>query len=479
MAASRTPRDVATIPQLWRSGYAQMQRGCRTAAPSKLQALLVPALFGVLLCVLLSCVSACGGRVTSGKRVIHREVPADAGVEQQSVTPTPAVSTAGQGPMTRHTERHPRLQVTGDAPLPTACEEPTGERSASACTTRAACQDDEVTVKCAKQAGGIWSCTCEAKAFSASFEVTDGDSGACDAVAAECLAENEELDFEAECTTSEELQTLSCDGIRTCHSFAETAPGIRVVRDDKTTVNCRAEPSQVTQCSCDSGVRDNKYFELEDITLEDACPLTLELCDEPIDLNVPPECSVSYQIKDDTQCQLGESCRGTVSISDKVVAVATDRPNATCAKTAEGRFNCDCSSRSRELSFSVSEDTFVSGGCEQAVGVCVSQFEPEPVGPIACEVEANSDRTTEATQDCHVDALCTREVEADCVTLLLDSRIQIRCDPDAEDWRCACEVGARSAELQVAMAEGLEPCSEAAKRCPDLIDVAIGAGTSF
>lgn len=382
--------------------------------------------------------------------------------------------------MTRHTERHPRLQVTGDARLPSDCGEPTGERSASVCSTRATCQDDEVTVKCSKQAGGIWSCTCDAKAFSASFEVSDGDSGACDRVATECLAENEELTFEAECTTSEELQTLSCKEIRSCRSFAQVAPGIRIVRDDKTTVRCSAEPSEVTECSCNqSGARDNKFFELDDITLSEACPLTLELCSEPIDLNAPAECSVSYQIKDDAQCQLGETCRATVRISDEIVAVATDSPYATCAKTEAGRYNCDCSSRTRELSFSVSEDTFASGGCEQAVDVCVSQVEPEPVGPIACEVEANSERTTDATEDCHVDALCTREVDSGGVTLLLDSRIQIRCDPDGDAWRCACEVGARSAELQVAMSEGLEPCSEVAKRCPDLIDVAIGAGASF
>ncbi len=361
---------------------------------------------------------------------------------------------------------------TGGTPGPVeGCEPVIQSSGTDFCQIEFTCENSEYLLTyCKGDGAGSLSCSCQGANRYQDYQV-EGISGlaACDLVADVCM-EGKAVSFEeeGECGVQRTTGTSYCELSETCQRKADLGDGISAVLREYKNTSCYSQTSSTAYCQCSDGATWREY-RLETGDLTNSCDALHDLCtsgEEPT-YTGELECKFERQSSGTGYCEVSEVCSRVAEIGDDLIAVHEEDRYASCSAGSGEQARCSCSSAQGSLRFDRAGSP-IPDTCLAALEPCkaLDKLEVED-GSVTCRPTSQFADTgfCNASLDCALDATFDGE------PLRVYGNVQVFCSPTDDAWSCSCSSNTSSGTLTIELDDPWEACTEAAERCPEVVDV--------
>ncbi|MFO7179250.1 MAG: hypothetical protein DIU78_011175 [Pseudomonadota bacterium] len=360
------------------------------------------------------------------------------------------------------------------------CEPVTESTGPDYCQIEHKCENGQyLFTYCRPDGTGALACNCQAPTFFQDYLV-EGTAGlaACQLIGDVC-AEGEAISFEdpPECSTqSKSTGPDYCERSDLCRRKVDLGNGVTAVLNESRGTTCFRDSPSSAFCQCSTSTAYRQY-QLQASSLVGACDTLHSICtsgEGPV-FEEEPECQIQHQSSGPDYCDVNELCTRTVEIGEGVIAIAPDSRWASCSAASGDAVRCECRGNESSLRFERA-GTPVTETCVDTLQKCQEVDTLEVEGEPECRTRSQFADVgfCNASLECAMDAT----VGGDPVRVF--GSVEVYCMPVEGGWSCTCSSSGSSSSLAIDISDPWDACSEATRRCPEVVDVqpsSDGAGT--
>ncbi|MBN1605603.1 MAG: hypothetical protein JW940_03180 [Polyangiaceae bacterium] len=348
----------------------------------------------------------------------------------------------------------------------------------SYCQLNLVCDNDYVSTYCSADYQGGWYCDCYSSKQYLNYSVKGADAAeACAAVSQLCSAEDPLALMGPETCVADDPSPQSYDCQLQCKRTAELRGGVSVALSTSTYAYC-FEQNGRQRCECYNDMS-SRTFDISGVDGDSSCRLALDLCDpDPsIVFDGPTECETGYAYSYSGYCELQQDCWQSAAVRENVTALQYDSRYSSCYDDNPSGTTCSCYGNQWSMAFQLPGRQANDGACSDAQAICA-----QPEG-IVLSGDPECERVAQSVDPNYCDAqiVCTQSARWGDTDLTMNPWLWLTCQPETSGaWLCMCSAGMQTVNFEVGAAQGWDVCTEAAERCPDLIDVtSLTSGTGW
>jgi hypothetical protein len=344
--------------------------------------------------------------------------------------------------------------------VPVGCEPGVQHVGGAYCSTELSCDGADLTVSCAADDSGSWTCSCTGGDATLSFDLEDTTGTRTCELAAEACVHPQMPTGEESCETTHQIEGYLCTAHTVCRRHEAGSP--IAIRTD-TSATCQAS-TELAVCRCHAPEAPDYY--ISGINFADGCDYLGSLCkDDPTPTDAWSCAPTFYQGGMGYGCSGSANCERHIVLSDETPLTQAQYYYVHCRVDGD-QTRCACSDAA-----STERDTILVDlpdgdveTCQVALDTCSGSAPIELEGSPDCvpTTETFSPNTCTHALECS-QAGKTGDRDATVLT-----RVSATCDHRSDGvWLCSCngyigdpfELDARSVS---------NACDDALTQCPHL-----------